>query len=82
MRIYELLEDDNFYFIVSEYIRHGELYDFVQTKCNSPKGQLNEVEVKEIVKQVFTSLNYMHQNNIVHRDIKPENILIENVENL
>ena len=29
MRIYELLEDDDFYFIVSEYIRHGELYDFV-----------------------------------------------------
>ena len=29
MRIYELLEDDDFYFIVSEYIRHGELFDFV-----------------------------------------------------
>ena len=29
MRIYELLHDDKFYFIVSEFIRHGELYDFI-----------------------------------------------------
>jgi calcium-dependent protein kinase len=29
MRIYELLQDDKFYFIVSEFIRYGELYDFI-----------------------------------------------------
>ena len=29
MRIYELLHDDKFFFIVSEFIRHGELYDFI-----------------------------------------------------
>ena len=38
MRIYELLEDEIKYYIVSEYIRHGELYDFVQERCNSKKG--------------------------------------------
>ena len=27
--IYELLHDDKFYFIVSEYLEHGELYDFI-----------------------------------------------------
>lgn len=29
MRIYELLEDDKFYFIVSEFIRYGELYEYI-----------------------------------------------------
>ena len=29
MRIYELLSDDKFYFVVSEFIRYGELYDFI-----------------------------------------------------
>ena len=29
MRIYELLQDENFYFVVSEFIRYGELYDFI-----------------------------------------------------
>lgn len=29
MRIYEILDDDKFYFIVSEFIRYGELYDYI-----------------------------------------------------
>lgn len=82
MRIYELLEDDDFYFIVSEYIRHGELYEFIQRRSNSAQGPLTEFEVKEIVNQIFSALNYMHQNKFVHRDIKPENILVENEDKL
>lgn len=29
LNIYELLHDDNYYFIVSEYMKYGELYDFI-----------------------------------------------------
>ena len=29
MKIYELLQDEKFYFIVSEFIRYGELYEFI-----------------------------------------------------
>jgi serine/threonine protein kinase len=29
MRIYEILDDEKFYFIVSEFIRYGELYDYI-----------------------------------------------------
>lgn len=29
MRVYELLHDDKFYFVVSEFIRYGELYDYI-----------------------------------------------------
>ena len=29
MRIYELLEDSKYYYIVSEYMKYGELYDFI-----------------------------------------------------
>lgn len=60
MRIYELLEDDNFYFIVSEFIRHGELYDYICERSKSQKGPLTEKEVKIISKQVLLALNYMH----------------------
>ena len=83
MRIYELLEDDKYFFIVSEYIRHGELYEFIVQYQNSvATGALTELQVVKIVKQIFLALNYMHQKNIVHRDIKPENILIEDVKNM
>jgi calcium-dependent protein kinase len=50
MRIYELLHDDKFYFIVSEYIRGGELYDFIVQRANSEQGSLKESEVQTIIK--------------------------------
>ena len=34
--------------------------------------------LKNIFKQIFEAMNYLHQNNISHRDIKMENILIKN----
>jgi len=77
MRIYELLNDDKFYFIVSEYLRHGELYDFI-----IKRGTITESEVKTIIKQLFMAINYMHLNKIMHRDIKPENILIDSLDDL
>ena len=45
MRIYELLNDDKFYYVVSEYIRHGELYNFIVKR-----GGVTEPEVIKIVK--------------------------------
>lgn len=29
MRIYELLHDKKFYFIVSEFVRYGELFEYI-----------------------------------------------------
>lgn len=45
MRIYELLCDDKFYFVVSEFIKHGELYEFIVKK-----GSITEREVIKIVR--------------------------------
>ena len=50
MRIYELLHDEKFYFVVSEYIKHGELYDFIVARANSEKGALTESEVQKIIR--------------------------------
>ena len=35
MRVYELLHDEKFYFIISEFIRHGELYDMILQRSKS-----------------------------------------------
>ena len=45
MRIYELLYDDHFFFIVSEFVKSGELYDFVVQR-----GRLTETEVRKIIR--------------------------------
>jgi len=45
MRIYELLNDDKFFFVVSEFMKHGELYDFIVKR----EG-ITEQEVQKIVR--------------------------------
>lgn len=35
-----------------------------------------------IMKQSFSALKYLHENNISHRDIKPENFLLKNKEDI
>ena len=80
MRIYEILDDEKFYFIVSEFIRYGELYDYIVQRSESALGPMSEQEVISVAKQLFYALNYMHVQGIAHRDIKPENILIDSID--
>ena len=71
VRVMQLLEDEVNFYIVSELVTGGELYDhMVKVK------RMTERQSANVVKQILLAINYMHQLNIVHRDIKPENILI------
>ena len=80
MRIYELLHDDRFYYIVSEYLKQGELYQYIVARIKSPQGPMIELEVQNVTKQLFYCLCYLHSNSIIHRDLKPENILINKID--
>lgn len=77
MRIYELLEDDNNYYVVSEIICGGELFDQI-----IKKGKLSYLESAKIIKQTLMALAHMHEQGIVHRDLKPENILMVDDDNI
>lgn len=45
------------------------------------RGKFSERDSALIMKQVLSSVNYIHSKNIVHRDLKPENILLEQDKN-
>jgi serine/threonine protein kinase len=55
MRIFELLEDQHHYYIVSEFIEGGELYDrILKIKVFS------EAKAANLLEQIILAINYMH----------------------
>lgn len=63
------VDGKNFY-ILTELLTGGELFDAIKKKNPFP-----EAEGAEAIRQVFSAIAHMHSRNIVHRDLKPENIV-------
>lgn len=72
IKIFELWQDEVYYYIITEYLEGGEIY-----KTISKRKKFTEIDWAQITKQILLALNYWHKGNIVHRDLKPENILFE-----
>ena len=72
MRVLELLHDKSNYYIVTELMEGGELFDrIIEVET------FDEIKAAKILKQVLLAVNYMHQQGMAHRDLKPDNILLE-----
>ena len=80
--IFELLEDDTNYYIVSELIKHDNLEQLLNTRKRKTGNNFKEDEVCLMSYQIFRALNFMHSQNLVHRDLKPQNIMVANPETL
>ena len=72
LKILEYFYDDNNYYVVTEIISGGELFDHIQKLRN-----FSEEKACVIMEQLFSVIRYLHLRGIVHRDLKLENILVE-----
>lgn len=72
MCVNEILEDEDCFYIASELLEGGELFDRIVEQ-----GNFSEEKSAFVLIQVLQAINYMHNKNIAHRDLKPENILLE-----
>jgi len=71
IKLYEFFEERHFYYLVTELMLGGELFDRIVRKTF-----YNEKEARDLVKILLSTVKYMHENSIVHRDLKPENLLL------
>ena len=73
LRLMDTFENTKAYYIVNEYMPHGDLKNYLR---QNNKIMMNELRVRNIARQVARGLKDLHDNHIVHRDIKLANILV------
>ncbi|GAB4817310.1 hypothetical protein N2152v2_004356 [Parachlorella kessleri] len=77
IRLYEVIETANDIYVVMEYVKAGELFDYIVEK-----GRLLEEEARTFFQQIVSGVEYCHRNMVVHRDLKPENLLLDAKRNI
>ncbi len=71
IKLYETFDEGTDFYIVTELVEGGELFDRIVSKAH-----YTEKEARDIVKILLETLAYMHGSGMVHRDLKPENLLL------
>ncbi|KAJ6053147.1 uncharacterized protein N7446_009159 [Penicillium canescens] len=73
VNLLEVMVEKNECFMVFEYLSHD-----LTGLINHPTFSLTLAHKKDLAKQMFEGLNYLHHRGVLHRDIKAANILISN----
>jgi branched-chain amino acid transport system substrate-binding protein len=68
--VYDHGEEDGYLYLVMRFIEAGTLKDRLA------RGPLSLDEVRRVVTQIGSALEYAHQRGVIHRDLKPSNVLI------
>lgn len=71
IRLYDVFEEQQFYYLVTEKMSGGELFDRIVQK-----SYYNEKEARDVCRTLFKALAYCHSKKVAHRDLKPENLLL------
>lgn len=73
VRLVQFSESDDYYFLVLELCKGGELFHRIVQLT-----YFSEDLARHVIVQVAEGIRYLHEEcGVVHRDIKPENILFE-----
>jgi serine/threonine protein kinase len=72
IRLHDVFEEKAFYYLVTEKMMGGELFDRIVQK-----SYYNEKEARDTCIILFEALQYCHEHQIAHRDLKPENLLLQ-----
>lgn len=71
IRLYDVFDESQYYYLVTEKMSGGELFDRIVQK-----SYYNEKEARDTCRILFEALRYCHAHKVAHRDLKPENLLL------
>ncbi|MGB5961885.1 MAG: serine/threonine-protein kinase [Coleofasciculaceae cyanobacterium] len=71
VRIDEVIQEEQLWCIVMEYIDGEDLASRVENQ-----GALPEAEALRYIQQIGEALTVVHNNGLLHRDVKPQNIML------
>ncbi len=67
VKVFDVIEGQEFIYIVMEYAVGGELFDYIVAH-----KRVKEKEARSFFRMVLSAVDYCHQNAVIHRDLKPE----------
>lgn len=73
VELMEVMVEKNECFMVFEYMSHD-----MTGLINHPTFRLTEAHKKDLGRQMFEGLEFLHRRGVMHRDIKAANLLISN----
>ena len=80
INLYEIYEDSNYFYLILELCKGGELDDRIIKKIEQD-NLFSEKEAVKIFKKIIQAIAYLHSNGICHRNLKPDNILFLSEKN-
>lgn len=72
IRLYDTFDEKDYYYLVTEKMLGGELFDRIVQK-----SYYNEKEARDTCIVLFEAMRYCHSKKVAHRDLKPENLLLQ-----
>jgi serine/threonine protein kinase len=76
--LYEVLEDDSFYYVVMERANGGSLLSSLLEEFSD--GIMPERAVKQLMKEILSAIAHIHRQGMLHRDIKVDNLVVQKVD--
>ncbi len=70
--LYDYVENDEGFFIITEFVEGRNLADYIE----EVSGPMPESKALNIMFQILDAVGSMHSQNIIHRDIKSSNFII------
>jgi calcium-dependent protein kinase len=67
LRLEEVYESDTQIYLVEDLLSGGDMFDRLEEQ---PNYHYSEIQCAKIVKQMLSSIRYLHANKVVHRDLK------------